>query len=293
MVEESEHFPAYGFDSNRGYPAPVHKCAWLRTGPPRSTADPGSSWTTASGAASRSTNVNRGVLTTYPGRGVVLRTRGPSALEQTLATLLQRAEEAGLSGAIEAMFWARTLTSPRTGLCCMSCARCPPRRRSSSTVSMLYATSIVCLTRCAGSVSGRGSSATSSTSASAGAPSVPRWRTRRCGPSRYPARRFRFVANVDGALTSAYALHCYSTRPRRCFHRVVEDVRDAGDADERPLCSPVGRRCIGRSRGARALRRSVDQQGSRRRVGCDPDNMFEFWEWVGGRYRCGPQSGCR
>ena len=27
MAEEAEHFPAYGFESNRGYPAPVHKCA--------------------------------------------------------------------------------------------------------------------------------------------------------------------------------------------------------------------------------------------------------------------------
>ena len=27
MEQEAEHFPAYGFESNRGYPAPVHKCA--------------------------------------------------------------------------------------------------------------------------------------------------------------------------------------------------------------------------------------------------------------------------
>ena len=33
MVEESEHFPAYGFESNRGYPAPVHKCALAAYGP--------------------------------------------------------------------------------------------------------------------------------------------------------------------------------------------------------------------------------------------------------------------
>ena len=32
MADEAEHFPAYGFESNRGYPAPQHKCAlaWLR-----------------------------------------------------------------------------------------------------------------------------------------------------------------------------------------------------------------------------------------------------------------------
>src|SRR4051812_40085553 len=33
MAEEAEHFPAYGFESNRGYPAPVHKCALAAWGP--------------------------------------------------------------------------------------------------------------------------------------------------------------------------------------------------------------------------------------------------------------------
>ncbi len=33
MAEEAEHFPAYGFDSNRGYPAPVHKYALCAYGP--------------------------------------------------------------------------------------------------------------------------------------------------------------------------------------------------------------------------------------------------------------------
>jgi ribonuclease HII len=33
MEDESEHFPAYGFESNRGYPAPVHKCALAAFGP--------------------------------------------------------------------------------------------------------------------------------------------------------------------------------------------------------------------------------------------------------------------
>ena len=33
MAEEAEHFPAYGFDSNRGYPAPIHKCARAGYGP--------------------------------------------------------------------------------------------------------------------------------------------------------------------------------------------------------------------------------------------------------------------
>lgn len=33
MAEESEHFPAYGFESNRGYPAPVHQAALAAYGP--------------------------------------------------------------------------------------------------------------------------------------------------------------------------------------------------------------------------------------------------------------------
>jgi ribonuclease HII len=33
MAEEAEHFPAYGFESNRGYPAPVHKAALAAYGP--------------------------------------------------------------------------------------------------------------------------------------------------------------------------------------------------------------------------------------------------------------------
>ena len=33
MAAEAEHFPAYGFDSNRGYPAPVHKMALRGYGP--------------------------------------------------------------------------------------------------------------------------------------------------------------------------------------------------------------------------------------------------------------------
>ena len=33
MAEEAEHFPAYGFESNRGYPAPVHKYALCAYGP--------------------------------------------------------------------------------------------------------------------------------------------------------------------------------------------------------------------------------------------------------------------
>jgi ribonuclease HII len=33
MAEEAEHYPAYGFETNRGYPAPLHKCALAGYGP--------------------------------------------------------------------------------------------------------------------------------------------------------------------------------------------------------------------------------------------------------------------
>ena len=33
MAAEAEHFPAYGFESNRGYPAPAHKTALAAYGP--------------------------------------------------------------------------------------------------------------------------------------------------------------------------------------------------------------------------------------------------------------------
>ena len=33
MAEEADHFPAFGFESNRGYPAPVHKAALNAWGP--------------------------------------------------------------------------------------------------------------------------------------------------------------------------------------------------------------------------------------------------------------------
>ena len=33
MVGEAEHFPAYGFETNVGYPAPVHQCALAAFGP--------------------------------------------------------------------------------------------------------------------------------------------------------------------------------------------------------------------------------------------------------------------
>ena len=70
------------------------------------------------------------------------------------------------------------------------------------------------------------------------------------------------------------------------FVVVVEDVHHAGDADERAL----GARVVGR--GVRRRRRAVAKHfvavsTNAEKVaefGIDTANMFEFWDWVGGRY---------
>ena len=77
-------------------------------------------------------------------------------------------------------------------------------------------------------------------------------------------------------------------RPRRdAVHRLVEDVHDARDAHQRRHARAAwlvggARR---RGRGRAALRRGVDERRRRcAEFGIDTANMFEFWDWVGGRY---------
>ncbi len=57
------------------------------------------------------------------------------------------------------------------------------------------------------------------------------------------------------------------TRPRHnAFHRRVEDVLHAGDADQRDRCAPLADRRARRRRGVKALRRGVDEQEAGRRL---------------------------
>ena len=57
------------------------------------------------------------------------------------------------------------------------------------------------------------------------------------------------------------------TRPRHnAFHRRVEDVLDAGDADQRDGGAALADRRARRRRGVQALRRGVDQQEAGRRL---------------------------
>ena len=97
-----------------------------------------------------------------------------------------------------------------------------------------------------------------------------------------PARRFRFVSNVDGA-DLAYALH--DLDPAETLFIVssktfetLETLTNARSA----------RQWVVDALGAAAVREHFVAVSTNREAvvafGCDPDNMFEFWEWVGGRY---------
>ena len=75
-------------------------------------------------------------------------------------------------------------------------------------------------------------------------------------------------------------------RPRRdAVHRLVEDVHDARDAHQRAL----GPRGGSSTRSATTRSRSTSSRCRRTRTrsrssASTPTNMFEFWDWVGGRY---------
>ena len=78
-------------------------------------------------------------------------------------------------------------------------------------------------------------------------------------------------------------------RPRRggdAVHRLVEDVHDARDDHQRDLGPAVaGRRgsaTTPRSRGTSSRCRPTPSKVAE--FGIDTANMFEFWDWVGGRY---------
>ena len=111
------------------------------------------------------------------------------------------------------------------------------------------------------------------------------WRTRRCAPSadrdldvpvRLQRRRHRLLGG--------------DARPRPgrdAVHRLVEDVHHARDADQRPHRARAGslaglggdeRPSPSTSSPCRPTPSEVAE------FGIDTANMFEFWDWVGGRY---------
>ena len=95
---------------------------------------------------------------------------------------------------------------------------------------------------------------------------------------------FRFVSNVDSTdfAEATRDLDADET----LFIISLEDVHDARDDDERALRARVGC-CRGSATRPRSPSTSSRSRPTPRRsseFGIDTDNMFGFWDWVGGRY---------
>ena len=100
---------------------------------------------------------------------------------------------------------------------------------------------------------------------------------------KHPELSCRFVSNVDGADDRRSDRR---PRPGRDDVRdLVEDVHDDRDAHQRPHGPGLARR---RRSGRAAVEHHFvavsTNAGEVAEFGIDTDNMFGFWEWVGGRY---------
>ena len=105
--------------------------------------------------------------------------------------------------------------------------------------------------------------------------------------------RCRFVSNVDGAdLAEARPI---STRQRRCSSSSSKTFTTHRDADQRASRARMARRAALGDEAAVAATSSRSRPTPRRSptFGIDTANMFEFWDWVGGRYSSTPRSACR
>ncbi len=96
---------------------------------------------------------------------------------------------------------------------------------------------------------------------------------------------FRFVSNVDG---TDFAEAVARPRPGRDpLHRLVEDVHDARDDDERARRARAGV-SSGLGGDPKAVAKhfvAVSTNAEKvSEFGIDTANMFGFWDWVGGRY---------
>ena len=124
----------------------------------------------------------------------------------------------------------------------------------------------------------------SSTSGSAAPISDPSWRTKRCATTRSRDITFRFVSNVDSTdlaeavrdLDPAETLFIVSSKT----FTTLETMTNANAARAWLLAGlggdagAVAKHFVAVSTNAQAVAR----------FGIDPANMFEFWDWVGGRY---------
>ena len=99
-----------------------------------------------------------------------------------------------------------------------------------------------------------------------------------------PDLTVRFVSNVDG--TDFYEAHRGPRPGRDALHHRLEDLHHPRDDDQRPL----GARVVARRASATTPRwpstswPSPPTATRSSKFGIDTDNMFGFWDWVGGRY---------
>ena len=95
---------------------------------------------------------------------------------------------------------------------------------------------------------------------------------------------FRFVSNVDG---TDFAEETRDLDPERDAVRgLLEDLHHAGDDDQRPHRAASGRSTGSADEEAIAKHFVAVSTNAEEvsKFGIDTDNMFGFWEWVGGRY---------
>ena len=97
-------------------------------------------------------------------------------------------------------------------------------------------------------------------------------------------RTFRFVSNVDS--TDIVEATRDLDPARDAVHRLLQDVHHARDDDQRPLGARLGAGRAGRRRGGVAKHFVAVSTNAEKvkEFGIDADNMFGFWDWVGGRY---------
>ena len=94
---------------------------------------------------------------------------------------------------------------------------------------------------------------------------------------------FRFVSNVDS--TDFAEATRDLDRGRDAVHRLLQDVRHAGDDDQRPLGAGLVAPALGDEEAVAKHFVAVSTNAERvAEFGIDTDNMFGFWDWVGGRY---------
>ena len=140
--------------------------------------------------------------------------------------------------------------------------------------------------RASGTATPASASAPSSTSASAARTSARRWCTRRCAPS--PS-----ATSPSASCRTSTAPICRGPAGpgpgRDAVHRRLQDLHHARDDHQRHLgAGLVAHRASGADKSAVAkhfvaLSTNAEEVSE---FGIDTANMFEFWDWVGGRYSC-------